>query len=205
MIVETKIMVKVVAVATKRKEEVIIVLLKAKDKSQFALKRISQNNSNLLNNSNLNKSNSLSKSNNRSKDNSSLNRSNNSLLNSSSLSRNSNKDNHNNSQIKGVNVISLSNAQEMSVETTIAHNKIKARKVNLKATISLNKMIDLIEKRMRTNLKFILSFFIVCVLTSCTGNTMYYSYSPTPSDGWEKDDTIYFHIPIREGGEKWEK
>ena len=59
-------------------------------------------------------------------------------------------------------------------------------------------MIDLIEKRMRTNLKFILSFFIVCVLTSCTGNTMYYSYSPTPSDGWEKDDTIYFHIPIKD-------
>ena len=51
-------------------------------------------------------------------------------------------------------------------------------------------------------MKFLVRWFAfiltICVATACNDKTMYYSYTPTPSEGWEKNDTILFNIPIND-------
>ncbi len=43
-------------------------------------------------------------------------------------------------------------------------------------------------------------FYLICtlLLASCTGNTLYYSYHPTPITGWDKKDTLYFNIQLKD-------
>lgn len=43
---------------------------------------------------------------------------------------------------------------------------------------------------------------VVLLLSSCQGNTEYYTYEGVPADGWEKSDTLFFHIDsIRQSGQ----
>ena len=42
---------------------------------------------------------------------------------------------------------------------------------------------------------------VACIITSCNRLPIYSHYEPTPSTGWEKNDTISFGIsPVREAG-----
>lgn len=38
----------------------------------------------------------------------------------------------------------------------------------------------------------------VCIATSCTDRTIYYSYISTPTEGWDVDDTLVYHIFLKE-------
>ena len=37
--------------------------------------------------------------------------------------------------------------------------------------------------------------FLLAVMASCTGNKVYDQYADTPMAGWEKNDTLVFHVP----------
>ncbi len=41
------------------------------------------------------------------------------------------------------------------------------------------------------------SVFLLCGLlfVSCTGSTVFHSYKPLPKEGWERRDTVSFHVP----------
>ena len=51
-------------------------------------------------------------------------------------------------------------------------------------------------------MKFLVRWFAIiitiCVAIGCNDKTMYYSYTPTPSTGWEKNDTLQFNIPVND-------
>lgn len=56
------------------------------------------------------------------------------------------------------------------------------------------KTITLKKKRQATiNLVFVFSFLITMV--SCLQETIYHSYQPVSSTGWDKNDTLYFPLP----------
>lgn len=35
-----------------------------------------------------------------------------------------------------------------------------------------------------------------CLLAACDEHTVYHSYQSLPSEGWEKSDTLFFHVPV---------
>jgi gliding motility-associated lipoprotein GldH len=42
---------------------------------------------------------------------------------------------------------------------------------------------------------------VVCLLTACDRATVYNHYEQTQSSGWERNDTLVFHLPkLKEGG-----
>lgn len=37
-----------------------------------------------------------------------------------------------------------------------------------------------------------------CLIAACNENTVYHSYRSIPSDGWQKSDTLFFSIPVKD-------
>ena len=57
-------------------------------------------------------------------------------------------------------------------------------------------------KRLFYTLLIIESLSLSMMVTSCKESTVYYKYAHTPIAGWEKNDTLIFHMPaFAEGGE----
>ncbi|WP_455585780.1 gliding motility lipoprotein GldH [Bacteroides sp.] len=36
------------------------------------------------------------------------------------------------------------------------------------------------------------------LITACNENTVYHSYRPIPLEGWQKSDTLFFNVPVKD-------
>lgn len=51
---------------------------------------------------------------------------------------------------------------------------------------------------LKNNYLFLLLMPIVLSLSACEGKTLYHTYQPIPAEGWNKNDTLFFTVPVQD-------